>query len=288
MNCLICQKIIIKNDDAICTKCECIFHRKCSETFSMECLGCRQKNIQKKKNIQMTSDDDDDFTIHVKNQINEEWKPIVLKYLPTITKDVEKYYNNSTCYPPKEKIFTWAETPLSKVKVVILGQDPYIKPGEAHGLSFSVPDEIKLPPSLKNVYSGIAEDLGKDVEFPKNGNLLGWRDQGILLLNCSLTVKEGKSNSHASTWTKFTKNIIKYVASTQNNIVFMLWGNFAQSKETTILPYVKENRHLILKDGHPSPLNTTHKFVGTKCFSRCNEFLVQHNREPINWIKHLP
>ena len=291
MNCLVCKKIVHENEQTYCSKCECNFHTKCTETFrtsSLECLGCRQKNIQKKKNIQMCESTSDNFTIQVENQIHEEWKPVILQNLSKVTKDIETYYSRGVCFPPKEKIFTWAETPLSEVKVVILGQDPYIKLNEAHGLSFSVPDDIKVPPSLRNIYAGITEDLGEEVEFPKNGNLLGWRNQGVLLLNCSLTVKEGKSNSHSSTWARFTKNIVKHVASTQNNVVFMLWGNFAQSKEATILPYVEEHGHLIIKEGHPSPLNTSHKFVGTKCFSECNEFLVNSGDEPVVWTKHLP
>ena len=227
---------------------------------------------------------DKDLFAYVEEKVHDEWKEVIIKNLKVPNTDVERYYSNSTCYPPLEKIFTWAETSLSDVRVVILGQDPYIKEGEAHGLSFSVGEGVKVPPSLRNIYKAIQEDLGTEVEFPKNGNLLGWRNQGVLLLNASLTVKAGMSNSHASTWQTFTKNIIKHVAETQPHVVFMLWGIFAQSKEKII----NTEGHLILKDGHPSPLNTKHRFIGTKCFSECNKFLSENGLEEINWVKHLP
>ena len=229
-----------------------------------------------------------DLFIYAETQIHEEWKDVIINNLKNVNDEIETYYSKTKCFPPKEKIFTWAETPLSDIHVVILGQDPYIKEGEAHGLSFSVQEGMKVPPSLRNIYLAIKEDIGEEVEFPKNGNLLGWRNQGILLLNASLSVKEGKSNSHYSTWSAFTKEIIKHVASTQKNVVFMLWGNFAQTKEKFITPFVESNKHLILKDGHPSPLNTKIKFIGTKCFSECNKFLEENELQPIVWTKHLP
>ena len=290
MKCQICQ-LKMGLSEQNCKKCNCNFHIKCANSYQStldSCLGCKKQVTDNTRDSSGDEDNASEILCIVERKTHPEWQSIIKEHLPKVEKDIENYYSKSTCYPPKEQIFTWSEYPLSQVKVVILGQDPYINFGEAHGLSFSVPDGKKVPPSLKNIYKAIEQDTGKAIEFPTNGNLLGWSKQGVLLLNTALTVKEGKSNSHASTWMRFTKIIIKHIASTHKNIVFLLWGNFAHSKSVIIEPYVKNNEHLILKDGHPSPLNTKHRFVGTKCFSCTNNFLEKYNNAPIEWHKHLP
>ena len=244
-------------------------------------------DLTQENNIEEEIENNNTLLQIIETKSHEEWKPIIKENLDKVSKDIELYYSDSVCYPPKEFIFTWSEYPISNIKVVIVGQDPYIKSGQAHGLSFSVSENIKVPPSLRNVYKAIEKDTGIAVEQQKNGNLLGWSNQGILLLNATLTVKEGKSNSHAKIWKNFTENILKHVAETQKNIVFLLWGNFAQTKSIIIEPFVEENEHLILKDGHPSPLNTKLKFIGTNCFTKTNEFLKLHNRDEIIWHNHL-
>ena len=181
-------------------------------------------------------------------------------------------------YPPGSQIFNaFNTTPLNEVKVVILGQDPYHGQGQAHGLSFSVPKGIKTPPSLVNIFKSINIDL--DIPIPTHGDLSTWAAQGVLLLNAMLTVRAHEASSHKDIgWQKFTDYVIQQLSKHHENIVFMLWGRFAQQKEPLI-----QGDHLILKSVHPSPLSAHRGFLTNKHFSRCNDYLRRTNQEPINW-----
>ena len=188
--------------------------------------------------------------------------------------------SNQTIYPPGPFIFNaFNTTPLENVKVVILGQDPYHGAGQAHGLSFSVQKGIKPPPSLVNIYKEIESDLG--VKIPRTyGNLMSWAEQGMLLLNASLTVRADQPNSHAGIgWHIFTDKVIEMLSKNKEHLVFILWGNFAKQKEFLI----DGNKHLILKAAHPSPFAADKGFFGCKHFSKTNEYLVKNGIEPINW-----
>lgn len=182
-------------------------------------------------------------------------------------------------YPPGEEIFNALNsTPLDRVKVVILGQDPYHGPGQAHGLCFSVRHGVALPPSLRNIYKEIASDLG--VEMPGHGCLQSWAEQGVLLLNAVLTVQAGQAGSHQGKgWEAFTDRVIHTLNEQRDHLVFLLWGSSAQRKGRII----DRGRHLVLESPHPSPLSASRGFFGNRHFSRTNEYLQQHGREPINW-----
>jgi uracil-DNA glycosylase len=182
-------------------------------------------------------------------------------------------------FPPGPLIFNALNsTPLDKVKVVIIGQDPYHGPGQAHGLCFSVQPGVPTPPSLQNIYKELKRDL--NIEIPSHGYLQSWAEQGVLLLNTSLTVEQARAGSHAGAgWQSFTDRVIEVVSQRQPNLVFLLWGSHAQSKERLIDP----TKHLILKSAHPSPLSAYRGFLGNGHFSRCNKFLVQHGLGPIDW-----
>ena len=182
-------------------------------------------------------------------------------------------------YPPGSLIFNALNsTPLDQVKVVILGQDPYHGAGQAHGLCFSVLPGVAIPPSLVNIYKELKRDL--NIDPPTHGCLQSWAHQGVLLLNTSLTVEQGKAGSHARAgWQRFTDRIIELVSAHQPHVVFMLWGAHAQSKAELIDP----TRHLLLKSAHPSPLSAHRGFLGNGHFSRANQFLVQHGMTAINW-----
>ena len=192
---------------------------------------------------------------------------------------LKKEYFTQTVYPPMNDIFNCFKfTPFNKVKVVILGQDPYHNPGQAHGLCFSVMPGVPTPPSLVNIYKEIVDDLGGFV--PDNGYLVPWAKQGVLLLNTVLTVKEGMPNSHRSLgWEEFTDAVIKKLNESEHKIVFLLWGNNAKLKANLI----DESKHSILYATHPSPLSAYGGFFGCKHFSKCNEFLEKNGIEPINW-----
>ncbi|MBQ2913788.1 MAG: uracil-DNA glycosylase [Bacteroidales bacterium] len=183
-----------------------------------------------------------------------------------------------TIYPPGGLIFNaFALTPFDKVKVVILGQDPYHGPNQAHGLSFSVPDSITPPPSLKNIYKEIKTDLG--IKLNKNGNLENWAKQGVFLLNAVLTVRAGEPTSHSRIgWTEFTDAVIKCISDNTQGVVFMLWGNFARSKKDLI----DSSKHYILEAAHPSPL-ARGAFFGCRHFSKCNAILGRLGKTPIDW-----
>ncbi len=181
-------------------------------------------------------------------------------------------------YPPGPQIFNaFDTTPFEIVKVVLLGQDPYHGPGQAMGLSFSVPDGIKPPPSLVNIFKELHTDVG--IAIPKTGNLTKWAEQGVLLLNASLTVRVNEPNSHAKIgWHSFTDAVIRKVAEHKKNIVFLLWGAFARQKQV----FIDSNKHLVLQTAHPSPFSAD-KFYGCKHFSKTNNYLVYNGTDPINW-----
>ena len=199
-------------------------------------------------------------------------------------------YNNRkvNIYPPKELVFNaFNLVPIDKIKVVIIGQDPYIRINEAMGLSFSVPKNVHVPPSLKNIYKELISDSQLNFENPGHGDLTQWASQGVFMLNASLTVLEGKSNSHAKYWQPFTDNFISYLSENYYNIVFCLWGNFAKTKEKFIN---NSEYHHIIKTAHPSPLSIAHegsisekKWFGNHQFSKINDYLIKNKKEPINW-----
>lgn len=202
-------------------------------------------------------------------------------YYKVLEQKVEDAYKNSICYPAYENIFNaFNLTSVEDLKVVILGQDPYHEPNQAHGLSFSVLCE-KLPPSLVNIYKEISSDLG--VEVKQDGNLDYLAKQGVLLLNTILTVEQGKALAHKSFgWEKFTDNVIKYINTLDKPVVYILWGSNAISKKKMIT----NPKHFVITSVHPSPLSSYRGFFGSKPFSKTNEFLKNNNIEEINWVKN--
>ena len=199
-------------------------------------------------------------------------------YFNDLMDKVEEEYNNKTIYPKKEDIFrALINTDYNDVKVVIVGQDPYHGEGEAMGLSFSVNKGIKLPPSLKNIYKELFEDVGVT---RLSGDLTDWTKQGVLLLNSTLTVVKDTPASHAKIgWDKFTDEIIKKVNEKETPVVFILWGNFAKTKKELIT----NSKHLVIESAHPSPFSARNGFFGSKPFSKTNEFLKKNNQEEIKW-----
>ena len=192
----------------------------------------------------------------------------------------KKEYQSKVIFPPKEHIFEALKlTPYENVKVVIVGQDPYHGVGEAHGLSFSVRENVKVPPSLRNIYKEIYSDLGI-VEPANCGDLTKWAKEGVLLLNAILTVEKDKAGSHSNLgWEFFTDNIIKKLNEKEEPIVFILWGAFARSKKR----FITNKKHLIIESTHPSPFSANNGFFGSKPFSRANSFLESNGIKPINW-----
>lgn len=216
--------------------------------------------------------------------INNDWLPALdsefkKPYYKELYKFVKSEYDKCIIYPPAEDIFNaFHLTPLSKVKVLILGQDPYHEPNQAHGLCFSVKPTTQIPPSLVNIYKELNSDLG--LKIPNNGYLVKWAKQGVLLLNTVLTVRAHEANSHQGRgWEMFTDAIINAVNAQDRPIVYMLWGSPAQRK----IPMLTNPKHLVLKAPHPSPLSAYRGFFGCKHFSRCNEFLLNNGLEPIDW-----
>jgi uracil-DNA glycosylase len=210
----------------------------------------------------------------LKDEFNKSYFKQVVTFLKT-----EKA-TGKIIYPPGALIFNaFNKTPFSKLKAVILGQDPYHGPGQAHGLSFSVPAGIKPPPSLLNIFKEIKNDLG--VDMPEQyGNLTRWAEQGILLLNAALTVRANEPFSHAKFgWADFTDAVIAKISASKTGIIFLLWGKFAQEKQHLI----DETRHYVLKAAHPSPLSAHTGFFGCKHFSKTNELLVKQGKEPVDW-----
>ena len=217
--------------------------------------------------------------------IEASWKQhledeFVKPYFAQLTESVRNEYKNGLCFPPAKLVFNaFNLCPFDKVKVVILGQDPYHEQGQAMGLSFSVPEGIMLPPSLQNIYKEIQSDLGKPI--PTSGDLTRWAKQGVLLLNATLTVRAHAANSHqALGWQNFTDAAIAALSNRREHVVFMLWGGFARSKKRLI----DANRHFIIESVHPSPLSANRGgWFGQHQFSRCNAYLAQQGLGEIDW-----
>ena len=220
-------------------------------------------------------------------KIEESWREVLQPqfdsvYFEMLTTFVRRAYQTTTVYPPGSKIFeAFNRTPFDKVKVVILGQDPYHGPNQAHGLCFSVQDGIQPPPSLINIYKELQKEYGVPVNMT-NGNLTRWADQGVLLLNATLTVEAGKAGSHQSKgWETFTDAAIKALSDRRNGLVFMLWGSYAQQKGRVI----DRRKHLVLESSHPSPLSVYRGFDGCGHFKKANQYLQSHGQEPIDWLQ---
>ena len=217
-------------------------------------------------------------------KIEESWKAHIgsefdKQYFIDLTQFVREEYMHTTCYPPGKMIFNaFNLCSFDKVKVVIIGQDPYHEPGQAHGLCFSVNDGIQFPPSLVNIFKEIQNDFGTPA--PQSCNFTRWAEQGVLLLNATLTVRAHQAGSHQRRgWEEFTDAAIKALANDREHIVFILWGSYAQGKAA----YIDPSRHLVLKSAHPSPLSAYRGFFGNKHFSRANDYLVQNGETPIKW-----
>ncbi len=218
--------------------------------------------------------------------IDFSWKPFFesetqKEYFLKLISAVENEYTTSVCFPPKELIFhAFEKCKLDDLKVVIIGQDPYHGEGEANGLCFSVNDGVKIPPSLKNIFAEINSDFDS-IFLPTNGNLERWAQQGILLLNAGLTVRKDEANSHKHLkWNVFTDNLINYISDNYENVVFLLWGSFAQKKGLKI----NREKHLVLETGHPSPLSANRGFwFGNKHFSQTNDYLKSIGKTQIDW-----
>jgi len=200
-------------------------------------------------------------------------------YFRTLKEFLLEEKKHHTLYPPGPLIFNaFQRTPFERVKVVILGQDPYHGKGQAHGLCFSVPPGIPHPPSLVNIFKEMHSDLGTPI--PEHGNLEKWADQGVLLINATLTVRDSQAGSHQKKgWETFTNRVIEVVSQEKSGVVFLLWGRFAQAKESLI----DGNKHLILKAAHPSPLSAYNGFFGCQHFSLCNDYLEQKGKGGIDW-----
>ena len=201
-------------------------------------------------------------------------------YFVQLTDAVRKEYSQTVCYPPARLVFNAFDLcPFDKVKVVIIGQDPYHEPGQAHGLSFSVLDGVQFPPSLQNIFKEIHDDLGTPI--PTSGDLTRWAEQGVLLLNASLTVRAHQANSHSALgWQKFTDAAIQALATHRDHLVYMLWGGYARGKAYMI----DKTKNLVLESVHPSPLSANRGgWFGQHQFSRCNAYLEQNGMTPIVW-----
>ncbi len=208
--------------------------------------------------------------------LKEEFAKPYFNELKAFLLDEKKAYR---VYPQGSRIFAaFDHTPFSKVKVVILGQDPYHGDGQAHGLCFSVPDGISIPPSLVNIYKELHSDVG--IQIPQTGNLEKWANQGVLLLNATLTVRANQAGSHQRRgWENFTDEVIRKLSAKQSGLVFILWGSYAQAKETMI----DTSKHFVLKAVHPSPLSVYRGFFGCRHFSKTNELLISIGKTPIDW-----
>lgn len=218
-------------------------------------------------------------------EIHKSWKPYLQNefnkpYFKDLADFVKQEYNTYKCFPPGKQIFNAFEhCHYEDVKVVIIGQDPYHGIDQAHGLCFSVNDDIAHPPSLINIFKEIEQDLG--IAYPKSGNLINWSDQGVLLLNATLTVRAHQAGSHQKKgWEVFTDSVIKAISQNKNKVVFLLWGGFAKSK----IKLIDTKKHCILTSGHPSPLSANRGFwFGNRHFSKANSFLEENGLNEINW-----
>ncbi len=220
----------------------------------------------------------------MKNAIPADWRQVLeaefsKPYFKELSEFIDREYSSEEIFPPRNLIFNALEKcPLDKVKVVIIGQDPYHDVGQAHGLCFSVADGVKIPPSLVNIFKEIERDLAAPI--PTSGNLERWAEQGVLMLNAVLTVRAHNAASHAKKgWEKFTDAIIKAVADNNIGVVYMLWGKYAQSKCAMVNPA----KNLILQSVHPSPLSAYRGFLGCSHFSQANNYLYNHDLQPIKW-----
>jgi uracil-DNA glycosylase len=218
-------------------------------------------------------------------QINPSWKAVLRDeftkayFLQIVTFLRSEKASGKTIYPPGALMFNaYNQTPFDQVKVVIIGQDPYHGAGQAHGLSFSVQDGIKPPPSLVNIFKELKSDIG--IDTPSSGNLLPWAQQGVLLLYAALSVRAGEPFSHAKYgWAEFTDATIQKISDEKENVVFLLWGKFAQEKQALI----DEGKHHVLKAAHPSPFSADKGFFGCKHFSKTNDILMKNQLSPIDW-----
>lgn len=222
--------------------------------------------------------------MNMKELMEPSWKKILTDefskdYFESLTHQVEASYVATSTFPSREMIFSaFMRCPFQSVRVVILGQDPYHGAGQAHGLSFSVQDGVRIPPSLKNIYKEISSDT--DSLIPESGNLERWADQGVLLLNSTLTVEASKPGSHQKYgWEQFTDAVITTISDQKEHVVFLLWGKFAQAKAVLI----DDSKHLILQAPHPSPFSAHTGFFGCGHFSKTNQYLAKHNLVPIVW-----
>ena len=221
----------------------------------------------------------------MKVNIDESWKKELegefnKSYFEELVDFIKEEYNTSTCFPKRNHIFeAFNRASFDDVKVVIIGQDPYHGPNQAHGLCFSVNKGVAIPPSLQNIYKEMETDLGKPV--PPDGNLEHWAEQGVLLLNAVLTVRAHQAGSHQNKgWEKFTDKVIEFVSRDKEHVVFILWGGYARRKGAKI----DASKHLILTSGHPSPLSANRGYwFGNKHFSQANAYLKQHGKTPIDW-----
>lgn len=200
-------------------------------------------------------------------------------YFQELRYKLAREYKLHKVYPPKEDLFKALKlTPYQDTKVVILGQDPYHGPGQAHGLSFSVEPGVRIPPSLVNIYKELHSDLG--VPIPNHGTLVHWAEQGVLLLNTVLTVRDGEANSHKGLgWERFTDAVIEKLNERDKPVVFILWGSHAQKKGA----FINRKKHLVIQSVHPSPLSVHRGFFGSRPFSKANAFLISHGIEPVDW-----
>ncbi|MBR3409042.1 MAG: uracil-DNA glycosylase [Paludibacteraceae bacterium] len=217
-------------------------------------------------------------------RIEDSWRRVLQPefdkpYFELLTDYVRQEYRTCRCYPPAGLIFNaFDRCPFDRVRVVILGQDPYHEEGQAHGLCFSVNDGVEVPPSLKNIYKEIQRDLG--IPVPASGNLQRWADQGVLLLNATLTVRAHQAGSHQGKgWEELTDAVIAALNREREHVVFMLWGSYAQRKGQ----FIDRRRHLVLQTSHPSPLSVYRGFEGCGHFSKANKYLTEHGLQPINW-----
>ncbi|MGQ7869711.1 uracil-DNA glycosylase [Sunxiuqinia sp. sy24] len=217
-------------------------------------------------------------------KIDASWRNVLADefkkdYFEKLSAFVHEEYRSQSIYPPAKLIFNaFNQCPFDQLKVVILGQDPYHGPGQAHGLCFSVNDGIRVPPSLRNIFKELQQDVGKTI--PTSGNLTDWAKQGVLLLNATLTVRAGQAASHQKKgWETFTDAVIQQINAQKEHVVFILWGNYAIQKGELI----DQSKHLVLTSVHPSPLSASRGYFGNKHFSQTNDFLKQHKLGPVNW-----
>ena len=220
----------------------------------------------------------------MKTEIGNDWNGVLKdefekEYFEKLTDFVKTEYKSEVCFPPVKDIFNAFEVcSFSNTKIVILGQDPYHGEGQAHGLSFSVPEGMKIPPSLRNIFKELTSDLG--VDSPTQGDLTSWAKQGVLLLNATLTVRKSTPGSHQKQgWEEFTDSVIKTISNKKESVVIVLWGKFAEQKVSLI----DESKHCIITSSHPSPFSAHRGFLGSKPFSKTNEFLEKKGIEKIDW-----